>query len=114
VKLVSDVDVQMKVRIGRIADEGFQSADRYFWLTGKGRGRMEIRDVEAREVQDGLIRTGDMVMSDPRSDALPAAMAIGRVSHIESDRDNPLFAILTVEATVATDSLRRVYVYLPN
>jgi cell shape-determining protein MreC len=114
VKLLSDVDVQMKVRIGRLEGDAFQSLDRYYWLIGKGRGQMQIRDVEAKEVQGGIIRTGDMVLSDPQSDSLPAAMVIGRITHIESDRDNPLFAILTVEPAVAPDSLRRVYVYLPN
>jgi cell shape-determining protein MreC len=112
VKLISDVDVQMKVRIGRMEGEVFQSQDRYYWLVGKGQGAMEIRDVEAREAQEGLIRSGDMVLSDPRSDTLPAAMAIGRIKAVMPDRDNPLFAILLVEPATSTDSLRQVYVYL--
>ena len=35
VKLLSDVSVQMKVRIGRLGENGFIPADQYYWLTGR-------------------------------------------------------------------------------
>lgn len=114
VKLLSDVSVELKVRIGRFTDVGFDVVDRYFWLTGRGGGRMEIRDVQARDVTDGVVQVGDVVVSDPMSELLPAALTIGRIGLISPDRDNPLFAILSVDAAVSDESLTRVYVYDPR
>jgi len=113
-KLLSDVSVQMKVRIGRWIGGRFALVDRYFWLIGRGSGRMEIRDVERKDVETGVIQVGDTVLSDPQSDVLPAAMTIGKVSAASADRDNPLFAILTIAGAVPEGSLRRVYVYDPR
>lgn len=114
VKLLSDVSVQMKVRIGRRTGDRFTLVDRYYWLTGRGAGRMEIRDVERKDVETGVIQVGDTVLSDPQSDVLPAAMTIGKVSAASADRDNPLFAILTITGAVPEENLRRVYVYDPQ
>ncbi len=114
VKLLSDVSVERKVRIGRFTEEGFETQDRYFWLAGRGGGVMEIRDVEQRDVENGLIKTGDVVLSAPEVDVLPAAMTIGKVVKITQDRDNPLLAILTVQSPLDEGSLRRVYVYDPE
>jgi len=131
VKLLSDVSVQMKVRIGRWSREqsepraeasgqqvrtpgSFVLVDRYFWLTGRGAGRMEIRDVERKDVETGVIQVGDTVLSDPQSDVLPAAMTIGKITAASADRDNPLFAVLTIESAVPEESLRRVYIYDPR
>lgn len=114
VKLLSDVASGMKVRIGRLDDEGFRSAEGYFWLVGRGGGLMEIRDVDRRAVEDGHILVGDIVLSDNMDDNLPAAMTIGTVDAIEPDRRNPLLSILSVQAAVEEDSLRRVYVYEPD
>ncbi|MDO8631730.1 MAG: rod shape-determining protein MreC [Phycisphaerales bacterium] len=114
VKLLSDPSVQMKVRIGRFEDEAFTLADGYFWLVGRGGGRMEIRDVEARSIESGAVRVGDVVLSDSTNANLPAAMTIGKVARIAPDRDNPLFAHLAVESAVAKRDLNRVYVYDPQ
>jgi cell shape-determining protein MreC len=114
VKLLSDVSVQMKVRVGRFTDDGFVSLDKYFWLTGRGNGVMEIRDAQRRDVETGLIQVGDTVLSDPTSDMLPAAMTIGRITAIEPDRDNPLLSIVTVNSVIEERSLRRIYVYDTN
>lgn len=114
VKLISDVSTQMKVRIGRFSGERFELLDRYFWLTGRGQGRMEIRDVDKRDVDSGVIRAGDVVLSDSQHEVLPAALTIGRVAEVAVNRDNPLFAILTVHSAVPEESLRRVYVYDPQ
>jgi cell shape-determining protein MreC len=114
VKLLSDVDVAMKVKLGRFTDEGFAVTERYFWLTGRGGGVMEIRDAKRQEVDEGLIQVGDTVLSDPNSEMLPAAMTIGRVTAIQPDHDNPLLAILTVRGAVAEADLRRVYVFDPG
>ncbi len=114
VKLLSDPSVQMKVRIGRFTNGAFTLADGYFWLVGRGGGRMEIRDVEARSIESGAVRVGDVVLSDSTSVNLPAAMTIGKVARIAPDRDNPLFAHLAVEPAVAERDLNRVYVYDPQ
>ena len=125
VKLLSDPSVEMKVRIGRLRDEGFVPLDRYFWLKGRGRGVMEIRDVHRRdtrpavdttgnEVGPPMIQVGDVVLSDPMSDLLPASMTVGRIARIEADLKNPLLCILQVESAMDVASLRRVYVYDPD
>jgi cell shape-determining protein MreC len=114
VKLLSDPSVQMKVRIGRFTNGAFTLADGYFWLVGRGGGRMEIRDVEARSIESGAVRVGDVVLSDSTSVNLPAAMTIGKVARIAPDRDNPLFAHLAVEPVVAERDLNSVYVYDPQ
>lgn len=114
VKLLSDVSVQRKVRIGRWTDDRFTLVDRYFWLTGRGSGRMEIRDVERKDVETGVVQVGDAVLSDPQSESLPAAMTIGRITAASADRDNPLFAILTIAAAVPEESLRKVFIYDPQ
>lgn len=111
VKLLSDVSVQRKVRIGRSMGGRFVLVDRYFWMSGRGSGRMEIRDVERKDVETGVVQVGDTVLSDPQSDVLPAAMTIGKITAASADRDNPLFAILTIENAVPESSLRRVYIY---
>lgn len=111
VKLLTDVSVEMKVRIGRFTDGEFIPLDKYFWLAGRGDERMEIRDAERRDVEAGVIRVGDTVLSDPTSDILPAAMTIGKISAVAPDRDNPLLSILSVQSAVDLTSLRRVFVY---
>ncbi len=113
-KLLSDVSVQMKVRIGRRVGERFELLDRYFWLSGVGDGRMEIRDVEKRDIDAALIAVGNIVLSDPQSESLPAALTIGHVGEIRVDRDNPLFAILTIHGVLPEDALRQVYIYDPR
>lgn len=114
VKLLSDLTVEMKVRIGRFDDGGFVPRRRYFWLTGRGHGLMQIRDVDRRNVQAGEIGLGDIVLADSLSDLVPAAMVIGRITAVEPDYDNPLLSILTVRSEVDLDSLTRVYVYDPS
>lgn len=114
IKLLSDVSIQRKVRIGRLTDEGFTSLDRFFWLMGRGSGVMQIRDAQRRDVDEGRLKIGDIVLSDPSSDMLPAAMTIGSITHIETDPKNPLLSILTVTSAVDPQSLRRVYVYDPG
>lgn len=114
VKLLSDVSVEMKVRIGRFTDAGFTAIDRYFWLMGRGGGVMEILDVQRRDVDDGVVKIGDVVLSTPVGGLLPVAMTIGEVMEIKPDRDNPLLAILTIKGSVDEESLHRVYVYDPD
>ena len=114
VRLTSDVETRLKVRIGRMEEGGFQLLEDYFWLTGIGKGLMEIRDVKRSDVEQRLIREGDLILSDPFSALLPTGMTIGRVTALTVDKGNPLFAILSVESEVPLQELRRVYVYAPG
>lgn len=113
VQLLSDPATQMKVRIGRYTEDGFAVVDGYFWLVGRGGGVMEIRDVERQDVEAGLIQVGDQILSDPTSTALPAALVVGAVSQITSDRHKPLFATLTIDPAIEVGALQRVYVFAP-
>ena len=113
VKLLSDITVQMKVRIGRLGADGFVPVEREFWLTGRGQNVMEIADAEWREIEERRIERGDLVLSDPTSESLPAAMAIGRIASVRQDSVNPLLAILTVQPALDAGDLRRVYVFDP-
>jgi cell shape-determining protein MreC len=114
VRLLSDLGVEQKVRIGRFSEDGFGALDSYFWLVGRGDGMMEIRDAKRRDVDAGLIAVGDIVLSDPTSSVLPSALTIGKVTAIAPDHDNPLHSLLTIEGAVDVAALRRVYVYVPE
>ncbi len=114
VRLVSDMGVEMKVRLGRFHDHAFVPSDRYYWLVGKGRGVMELRDVERRDLEGGLVQAGDTVLSDTDSETLPAAMTLGTVTRIDPDHNNPLLAVATVAAAVPPSTLRKVYIFDPR
>jgi cell shape-determining protein MreC len=114
VKLLSDLSVQMKVRVGQLTGGQFTLQEGYFWLSGAGEGKMLIRDVDRRLIDSRRIQIGDRVLSDSQNEALPAALNIGKITEISPDRDNPLFAILTARSPVAEDALRRVYVFDPE
>jgi len=114
VRLVSDVATKMRVRTGRFTENKFAPSPHLFYLTGKGRGVMEIRDVSRDDVDSGSVQLGDLVLVDPTAGSAPAAMTIGRISDIRTDRHNPLLRILTVQSPINADSLREVYVYDPG
>lgn len=114
VKLLSDVSVQMKVRVGRLMPNGFVPREGFFWLIGRGHGLMELRDLQRDQVRQGLIAPGDIVLSDPTSSLLPVAMVIGKIVRIDPDRTNPLLSIATVAGESQPVSLQRVYVYDPQ
>lgn len=116
VRLCSDVATQMKIRIGRWRDEGVALVDGYYWLTGRGRNTMQVGGVERRLV-DGeapAIAVGDLVVSDPMNQSLPAALVVGTIEAIAPDRHNPLLAVVTVRAPLDGRSLDRVYVFDPS
>ncbi len=114
VKLLSDVTVQRKVRLGRFTENGFAPLEPYFWLTGRGNGVMQIRNIDRRDVDAETIAVGDVVLADAMSEEVPAALVIGKVTEIQSDVRNPLLSILTVRGVVDEASLRTVYVYDPR
>lgn len=116
IKLLSDPKSEMKVRIGRRQDARVQLREELYWLTGKGEGRMEIRDVQRRDVEAGLVQKGDIVVSTPfgaGQSELPSSMRIGTIISLAVDHDNPLLCIATVRNEIREDDLRRVYVYDP-
>jgi cell shape-determining protein MreC len=113
VQLLSDPATQMKVRLGRFEEDSFRVIDGYYWLVGRGGGRIQIREVSEKAVSDGQIRPGDVVLSDPTNSALPSAMMIGTVVDMVPDPSEPLFVHLNVRPAVAPDSLDRVYVFDP-
>lgn len=117
-RLLSDIGAERKVRIGRRTDDGFTVVDRFFWMVGLGHGRMEIRDVEYRDIEEGLIAVGDVVLSAQSDETdtagLPAAMKIGDVTDIRTDLENPLLSILTVQSPLEAEPLSRVYIYDPD
>lgn len=115
VKLISDVSIQMKCRIGRFEEDGTcRLMDDSYWIYGRGNGRMEIRDVDRRDVEAGVVQVGDVVLSDPRSAQLPAAMTMGTVRGISPARDKPLFSILVIKSEPHSEPLDRVYVFDPQ
>lgn len=116
VKLTSDIATQIKVRVGRVVDGGVQLVDGYFWLNGRGKGRMEIRGVDRRMVEGDRpsIFVGDWVVSDPRSESLPASLAIGQIESIAADLKSPLLAVLQVRAAIDERQVDQVYVFRPS
>jgi len=113
-KLLSDATVEMKVRVGRFTDQGFRPTEGLYWLTGKGGERMEIRGIDRRDVESGLIKVGDVVLSDYTGGMLPAPMTIGAIAAILPDHEQPLLSIGEVRSSVDTAALRRVYVFDPG
>jgi cell shape-determining protein MreC len=84
-----------------------------FSLYGAGRGLMKIVEIDARAVDQGLIRAGDLVTSDPRDPRLPVAMVIGRISRLErvrTDKKKPLYYVAEVEHRYDPRLLSEVYI----
>jgi cell shape-determining protein MreC len=116
VRLCSDLATQMKVRIGRWTGDGVVLVDGYYWLTGRGRGAMQVGGVERRllEGEPSTVAVGDVVVSDPMSQVLPAALCVGTIESIAPDVHNPLLAVVMVRAPLEGSSLDRVYVFDPT
>lgn len=70
-----------------VTDRG-QPAD--FALEGIGDGRMRLLDVNARFVDQGLIRVGDVVTTDGHDPKLPLAMVIGEIVELQQVKKQPL------------------------
>jgi cell shape-determining protein MreC len=111
VLLLSDTSQRITVLIGRMTEDGWDVLPAEFLLQGVGRGRMVIEDVDHNYIEQGKIRTGDLVVSPPGHAALPLALTIGRVVEIEPHAQSPLLLYrLHVEPTVNYDELAGVYV----
>jgi cell shape-determining protein MreC len=110
VRLLSDPATQMRVVIGRPGEDGFALLPASFWLVGAGRGRIEVRDVDRRYIDDGQVRVGDVVLSPPDEPGLPAALMIGAITQIQPDRDNGLLRVLEVTPPIDLSAIRQVYI----
>lgn len=120
VKLLSDPATRMSVTIGRVEGSRrsrsglggatFSSAGAQFWLVGVGRGRMEVREVDRRYVDEGSIAIGDVVLTRDDDPYLPPSVTIGTISEIVRHPDNGLLYNLEVTPAVDPSRLRRVYV----
>ncbi|HEY3245713.1 MAG TPA: rod shape-determining protein MreC [Phycisphaerae bacterium] len=114
IRLLSDPATRMRVAIGRRAQDGLRLVPGSFWMTGAGRGKLHVRDVDRRYVDDGKIKIGDVVLSPPDDAALPAALTIGEVTEIHADRDNGLLRVLEVTPPIELSSVRQVYIVDPE
>jgi cell shape-determining protein MreC len=108
VRLLSDPETRMPVSIGRSDESGFKVIDAEFWLEGRGSGRIVVLEVDHKYIKQGLVRKGDLVMSQPDPPDLPVPLVIGRVVDLKPQSDNELLYTLTVESSLK--SLRHVYV----
>lgn len=114
VRLLSDPASRVKVRTGRLHDNNYLPGELSFWLEGRGEGVMEIRDIDLRDVERGAIAVGDVVLIEPDTGLVPAAMTVGTIERIETDVRNPLLGIATVKSSIDESALRRVYVFDPT
>lgn len=110
VRLLTDREAPLKVRIARPEGDKFLPLDAEFWLVGVGGGRLEVRDVNHRFVRAGSVREGDVVLSDPTNPALPVALTVGVIKAVHADPDNPLLYRLSVEPPIKPADLRTVFV----
>ena len=110
VRLLTDRQAPLSVRIARPEADRYLPLDAEFWLVGTGAGNLEVRDVNHRFIRAGSIREGDVVLSDPQNPKLPVALTVGTVKAVHVDPDNPLLYRLTVEPPVQASDLRSVFV----
>jgi len=110
VRLLTDRQTPLKVRIARPEQGEFLPLEAEFWLVGTGGGRLEVRDVNHRFIRAGSIREGDVVLSDPTNPNLPVALTVGTISAVHVDPESPLLYRLTVEPPIKAADLRTVFV----
>ncbi|MFQ5502433.1 MAG: rod shape-determining protein MreC [Phycisphaerae bacterium] len=121
VRLFTDIDAPpIEVRVGRLNEDGFAFVDYPCNLRGLGRGRMVIRDVDYRYVQNGnteddsdatmRMQVGDLVCCTAGRLGLPEPLAIGRVTAIEEDPKRRLVYDVIIEPAIPLDEIRHVYV----
>ena len=84
-----------------------------FPLQGAGAGMMKLLDVDARFVEGGYVRVGDLIMSDPNEPRLPASLVIGEITALEKDLDpkkRPLYYTAQVKHRYDPRTLGRVFI----
>lgn len=110
VRGLSDPGTRMSVTIARFEGSVVSVMDEVFWLVGRGGGRIEIRDVHHKYVNEGNIQAGDVVMTPPDDHVLPPSVTIGTIASVARDPDNSLLYVLEVEPAARLSDLRRVFV----
>jgi cell shape-determining protein MreC len=81
-----------------------------FALEGIGDGKMRILDVNARFINDGLIRVGDFVTTDGRDPKLPLTMVIGEIVKLDKLSKHPLLYHAIVEHRCNVKDLSQVFI----
>lgn len=84
-----------------------------FSLEGAGSGLMRIPEVSAQYVQNGIIRAGDLVMSNPNEARLPVSLVIGEIVSLDKvvdSRKKPLYYTAIVRHRVDPQTLSRVFI----
>jgi cell shape-determining protein MreC len=88
--------------------DGDRPAD--FALEGIGDGKMRIPDINARFIQEKLIRVGDVVTTDGRDPRLPLAMVIGEIVELEQIKKQPLLYTAIVKHRYDPKELSDVFI----
>ncbi len=114
VRLLSDPETRLPVSIGRVEGDRFESVEADFLLAGSGRGRIEIREVHHKYVDERLIRVGDVVLTRDDESVLPPSVRIGTVAAMETVPDNALLYTLHIDPGVDMNDVRRVWVVDPG
>ncbi len=84
-----------------------------FALAGLGGGRMKVMDIDARYVNEKLIKVGDLVISDDRDQRLPMSLVIGEIIELRQVRkqsQKPLLYEAVVKHRLDTKSINEVYI----
>lgn len=111
VVLLSDPTQRTPVRIARNRGDRLEILPVEFLLQGRGRGRLQIEDVDHKYVESKKIRQGDLVVSGAGDASLPISMVIGRIERIEPAEESPLLLYrISVEPATDLKNLRRVYI----
>lgn len=111
VRLLGDVESRMAVVVARVTENDVEVLDAQFWMTGSQDGRMIIQDVYYDKfLDDGLIRVGDLVLTDGSGGNLPISVVVGTVVQMDQQHQNRLLYNLVVEPAVAPESVQQAYV----
>ncbi|GMV98834.1 MAG: hypothetical protein AMXMBFR83_31820 [Phycisphaerae bacterium] len=95
----------------RVVSQGGQPLN--FSLEGAGGGLMKIQDVNARYVEQGFVRVGDLVMSSPQEPRLPVSLVIGEITALEKVADpkkKPLYYTAIVRHYYDPGTIHRVFI----
>jgi cell shape-determining protein MreC len=111
VLLVTDPASRLRlVRTARQTPAGIAVGEFELMLYGAGNGRMEVRDIEYRRVEDGQVQLLDQVVTDGGDARLPASIHVGRIVELRRDDDNPALYTAVVEPAFTPQDLKKVYV----
>ncbi len=81
-----------------------------FALEGIGNGKMRILDVNARFIDEGMIRLGDVVTTDGRDPKLPLPMVVGEIVELQQIKKQPLLYHAIVKHRCDPKDLSEVFI----